>query len=350
MKKLNLPKPKKILKFTDIHFGKKLNSPTHNQDCINFITWLCDVAKDNQVDQIDFLGDYYEHRNAINIDTLDYGLKGAELLNQLNIPIIFMIGNHDLYHRNNRTKFSTKKFKNLDNFHIISEPTLINDHLYLPYLFKNEYDDYSPFINNATYVSGHLEFNDFVLTGHSTIMTHGIDYKLFNKPKYIFSGHYHKRQIKDNIVYIGNTFPMDYSDANDNRRGLCIHDTITDDLQFIDWADCPKYKKVLLSELADNPNTSFGSNSYIKCIVDVDLPYSDIQEIRELYVSNSNIRDFVMEEQLKKVDTEIITENLDKLSSIDDLIIESLTNITDVSNIDNNKLLSIYLGLTKNEE
>ena len=36
-----------------------------------------------------------------------------------------------------------------------------------------------------------------------------------NHHGYVFSGHFHRRQVKGNIHYIGNTFPHNYSDAND---------------------------------------------------------------------------------------------------------------------------------------
>jgi len=36
---------KKVACFTDIHFGLKSGSRTHNQDCEDFVTWFCETAK-----------------------------------------------------------------------------------------------------------------------------------------------------------------------------------------------------------------------------------------------------------------------------------------------------------------
>jgi hypothetical protein len=39
---------------------------------------------------------------------------------------------------------------------------------------------------------------------------------------YVFSGHFHKRQSKANVWYIGNSFPHNYADAGDDARGMMI--------------------------------------------------------------------------------------------------------------------------------
>ena len=77
--------------FTDIHFGKKANSRTHNQDCLNFIEWFCQqVREDPDIDYVGFLGDWNENRSSINIDTLGYSYQGARALNQLGLPVFFV--------------------------------------------------------------------------------------------------------------------------------------------------------------------------------------------------------------------------------------------------------------------
>lgn len=349
MKTFPLPKPNKELLFTDIHFGKKLNSPIHNQDCLDFVKWVCQLVKDHNIDRISFLGDYYEHRNAINVDTMDYGITAAKLLNNLKIPIIFIIGNHDLYHRNIRTKFSTKKFEYLDNFVIVDEPLKIDNSLYMPFLFKEEYIKYSDEINNSKYVFGHFEFNDFILTGHSHKMTTGVDGNLFNTPKYIFSGHFHKRQIQKNIVYIGNTFPMDFSDSFDDKRGVCILNHNTEEISFIDWEECPRYYSHTISDIVDN-KLEFDNKSFIRCVVDIDLPFTTIQELRQMYLDTYNVRDFSIEDKTVVFsDIETVNENINELSSIDEMIVESLLSLSTPDNINNTVLLKIFEDLQYEE-
>ena len=60
-------------------------------------------------------------------------------------------------------------------------------------------------------------------------------------PEYVFSGHFHKRQYKNNIHYIGNAFPHNYADAGDWERGAMFL-TWGEEPSYVNWPDCPKYK------------------------------------------------------------------------------------------------------------
>jgi len=98
MTKLN-----KAAAFTDIHHGKRANSERHNQDCTDFVDWFCEqVKQDPEIDHIFFLGAWFENRNAINISTLNYSYRNAKKINQLDLPVYYIVGNHDLYHKYSR--------------------------------------------------------------------------------------------------------------------------------------------------------------------------------------------------------------------------------------------------------
>ena len=114
---------KKGAYFTDIHFGKKANSHLHNQDCLRFVTWFCEqVRNDPTIDYVAFLGDWNENRSALNIATLNYSYQAAKLLNELGLPIFFVIGNHDLYYRHSREIHSVIPFSEFANFVLFEEP------------------------------------------------------------------------------------------------------------------------------------------------------------------------------------------------------------------------------------
>lgn len=295
---------RKILQFTDIHFGKKNNSLVHNQDCLDFVDFVIDqVKKDSEIDAIAFLGDWFENRNAINVMTLDAANEAADKLNKIGLPIFFEIGNHDLYHRHNRSIYSPKTFKDKSNFVIVDHFVLVNNtFLFSPFLFHNEYPEMLQFNNgNVKYAFGHFEFKNFVLTGTSNIMERGPEHTMFDKFTFLFSGHYHKRQMKDNTIYIGNTFPMDYGDAGDSARGVCILDTRNNAVKFVNWSGCPLYFKVNLSTLLDGHWTP-PLNSRITCLKDMDISYSEVQLLRETFIKEFNLREFKIDEnnQAKK--------------------------------------------------
>jgi DNA repair exonuclease SbcCD nuclease subunit len=88
---------KKAVVFTDIHFGLKSNSQTHNDDCLAFVKWATKLAKENNCETAMFLGDWHNHRASINIVTLNYSLRALEHLNDNFDRVFFIPGNHDLY-------------------------------------------------------------------------------------------------------------------------------------------------------------------------------------------------------------------------------------------------------------
>ena len=341
-------KLKKTAAFTDIHWGAKSNSDQHNQDCLNFIDWFCEqVQGDPTIDHIMFLGDWFENRSAINVATLNWSHRGAKKINDLNLPVYFVIGNHDLYHRHTRELFSTIGFSEFKNFHIVNEPIIVpeiaNGVLISPFLFPEEYPSLVKYSNIDTWW-GHFEFKGFVVTGYNIVMPTGPDPKDFAGPKHIVSGHFHKRQAQRNVVYMGNTFPTNFGDAGDNNRGMMVYDHTINKMEFINWDQCPKYTKTTVSDLLDNKIKLF-PESRIKCIVDVPVTYEEVSALKQGFVDSFSLREFSMEESQSLSDvlsgTETTVEGDGKLDNVDDLVVQMLNEI-DNDHIDNNILIEEY--------
>ncbi len=341
---------KKVAMLTDIHFGRKNNSEVHNQDCIDYLEWFCkNVNKDKEIDAIFFLGDWHEHRSAINGMTLHYSEMGANMLNALGKPVYFVVGNHDLYFRNTRDIFTTVIFDKLENFTLVNEPIVIKDNscVIAPFLFEEEYDEFFKKYKEYDVIAGHFEFKGFVLTGETFIKEDGPDPSKYSKQKKIFSGHYHKRQSKHNVHYIGNTFPADFSDANDLERGMAVYDFRTDDVKYINWSECPKYIKTKLSDVLKNPSKVLDENARVKVVVDQEISLSENNEIKKLLTEKYGLREMVLEEQVSTevelTDIEQEIEDL-KLTDLSDIVPELLKRIKS-DKIDSTKLVEIYRKL-----
>jgi DNA repair exonuclease SbcCD nuclease subunit len=340
----------KTAAMTDIHFGAKSNSELHNQDCLRFVDWFCEqVKKDPKIDNVVFMGDWYENRSALNVMTLNYSYRGAKKLNDLGLPVYFIIGNHDLYHRHTRELYSPITMGEFDNFRIVNEPQIFPEigqdgALLCPYLFHEEYKNLVKYTNLKTWW-GHFEFQGFIVTGHNVVMPNGPSAADFTGPTRIFSGHFHKRQIKNNIVYIGNTFPTTFGDAGDNDRGMAVYEHETDKLTFKNWADAPKYIKTTMSDILDN-SVKIVKDARVKCIVDVPISFEESTYLRQNFIEKFNLREFTMDESreitaaLTDTQTSVDLENI-KLDSVDDLVIQMLTDI-DSEHIDNNLLIEQY--------
>lgn len=313
---------------TDIHFGRRGNLRQHNQDCLDFIEWFCLQVRDAEATHIAFLGDWFESRSAINIETMDYSYRGLKMLDQLGLPVFFDVGNHDLHRRTTRDVHSVRMFNEFDNITVLDKPTVVDECLFTPFLFEHEYAALLEH-NSCWAWFGHFEFQGFYITGNNTLMDHGPTHKMFNGPNKIFSGHFHKRQTVDNVVYIGNAFPMDFGDAGDNDRGMAVYDVLEDKVEFRNWPDCPKYAKTYLSKVQADKWTP-SPKLKVKCVVDTDISYSEAQQLREDMIEKYQLRDFVLEEDrvvkqgLLEGDTAKVTELDDEYTDIDDLVIKQL--------------------------
>jgi hypothetical protein len=81
---------RKAAVLTDIHFGLKSNSVTHNEDCLAFVQWFTAKAKAEGCETCIMMGDWHNNRAAINILTLNYSLKALEHLSE-NFDIVYFI-------------------------------------------------------------------------------------------------------------------------------------------------------------------------------------------------------------------------------------------------------------------
>jgi len=336
--------------FTDLHVGAKSNSQQHNEDCVNYIDWFCaNVKADPTIDYICFVGDWHEVRSAINVFTLKYSYEIAIKINDLGLPVYFIIGNHDLYHRNNRDIYSVIPFHEFENFTIIDEPTVIDNIadgvLMCPFLFHEEYPKLVKY-NKIPFWVGHFEFKGFVVTGYNITMKTGPDHTDFKGPEHIISGHFHKRQTSGNVTYIGNAFPTNFSDADDIERGMMVFDHKKKDMVFFDWAECPKYIKSSLSDIVAE-NITLYPNARVRCIADIPITYEESLELKKTFIEKYNLREFSIEEssEINEALSETETNVDDKdLGTVDEMVVEMLGDI-ESDHINNELLTKIYQNL-----
>jgi len=339
--------------FTDLHVGAKSNSEQHNTDCMNYIDWFCDNVKaEGDVDYICFVGDWHEVRSSINVFTLKYSYEMAKKINDLGLPVYFIIGNHDLYHRSNRDVYSVHPFREFENFIMIDEPTIVENIgegvLLCPYLFHEEYPKLAEYKNIPLWI-GHFEFKGFVVTGYNITMKSGPDHEDFKQQRRILSGHFHKRQTTGNVTYIGNTFPTSFADAGDTERGMMIYDHNTDEMNFFDWEECPKYIKANLSSILDD-KVVLHENARVRCIADIPINYEESIEIKKTMIENNNLREFTIEESceideaLSETETDVEVDLDGELGTVDEMVVQMLGDI-DNEHIDNEMLSNIYRNL-----
>jgi DNA repair exonuclease SbcCD nuclease subunit len=330
---------KKAAVFTDIHYGLKSNSLQHNTDCSNFVEWFIATAKAEGCETCFFLGDYNHHRSSINIQTLQYGLKGLERLSESFQHVYFIAGNHDLFFRDKRDVHSVEWAKHLPNVTIIDNWFEGGDVVIAPWLCGDDWRQLEH--KQGKYLFGHLELPHFILNAMVEMPDHGeLQTSHVGQFDYVFSGHFHKRQQKGNVIYVGNAFPHNYSDVNDDARGMMILEW-DGKPEFRTWADAPKYRIYSLSEILDRPEELLLNNSYIKVNLDIDLSFEEAAFIRETLVPQYNLREMTLIPMKADLETDSTDYTNTEFESVDAIIQKQIEELQEGS-FEKKLLLDIY--------
>jgi len=283
----------KIALINDTHFGARGDSQLFFD---YFMKFFDDVffpyLKENDIKTVIHAGDLMDRRKFVNLNILNQVRnKFIKVLKDENIDFHCILGNHDVYYRNTNEVNSVRELFG-DDIHLYETPDVTNfDGLniaFLPWVNKENQEESIKFIKNvaAPIIIGHLELDGYeVMRGihHQG----GMDSKLFERFEKVYSGHFHCRQEKDNIYYMGTQYQITFSDLNETK-GFHIFDTDTREIEFIENPHKMFYAMTYNDE--DGPiETTKNSNlkgTYIKLLVEKKKhPYSFDRFMDNLYDS-----------------------------------------------------------------
>lgn len=333
---------KKVACFTDIHFGLKSNSATHNQDCEDFVDWFITEAKKEGCETCIFLGDWHHNRNSINLITLDTSMRCLEKLGAAFEQFFWFPGNHDLFYKDKRDIHSSAFGRHIPGVTVVEKVTTIGDVTLVPWLVGDEWKTISQV--KSKYMFGHFELPLFYMNAMVQMPDHGeLKAEHFKHQDYVFSGHFHKRQQRDKIVYIGNAFPHNFSDTWDDDRGMMFMDW-SGEPKFRVWPDAPKFRSLKLSRLLDEKDTLMQSKMYLKVNLDIDISFEEANFIKETFVTEYDIREISLIQDKDNMDAAVEDTANSKFESVDQIVTEQLVAIESDS-FDKKVLLDIYNNL-----
>jgi DNA repair exonuclease SbcCD nuclease subunit len=264
---------KKAAVFTDIHFGLKSNSLIHLRDCEDFVDWFIETAKKNNCTTGFFLGDWHHSRAAINMQTLHVSLRCLEKLSAAFEKFYFIPGNHDLYYRDKRDIHGAEWARHLPNITIVNDWFNEGNVTIAPWLVGDDHKKLHKM--SGQYMFGHFELPHFKMNAMVEMPDHGeIQVSNFAGFDSVFSGHFHLRQQKKNINYIGNAFPHNFADAGDSSRGMMILDW-GNTPEYHSWPGQPLYRVMKLSEAIDKAPQILTSNMHVRVELDIDISYEE---------------------------------------------------------------------------
>jgi DNA repair exonuclease SbcCD nuclease subunit len=337
-----MPLFKKAACFTDLHVGLKSNSSLHLDDCEEFVDWFIAQSKSAGCDTGIFLGDWSHNRNSINLITLNTSIRLLEKLGQAFDQFFWFPGNHDLFYKDKRDIHSSAFGRHIPGITVVEGVTTIDDVTLVPWLVGEEWKDISKI--KSRYMFGHFELPLFYMNAMVQMPDTGeLKADHFHHQEYVFSGHFHKRQNRGKIWYIGNAFPHNFADNWDDERGMMILEWGKDP-EFLNWDQCPKYRVMNLSDLIDRKNEIMKSKMHLRVKLDIDISFEEANFIKETFYAEHDIREIALIQDKANLDVgnEDVAEQ--KFESVDQIVTEQLISI-ESEQFNKNTLLDIYRNI-----
>ncbi len=328
--------------FTDIHFGLKSNSTLHNEDCLAFVKWATAKAQEEGCETCLFLGDWHNNRANLNIVTLNYSLRALEHLNANFDRVYFIPGNHDLYYRDKRDIQSVEWARHLPNVEICNDWFHAGNVVIAPWLCGDDHKRLSKL--QGQYLFGHFELPGYLMNAMVEMPDHGeLQRDHLGGFGHVFTGHFHKRQTKKNITYIGNAFPHNYADVGDDERGLTILEW-GQAPEYHQWPDQPRYRVYGLANLIDNAANLLRPKMHVRVNLDIEISYEEANFIKETFIQQYNLREMSLIPNKSAGVEEDLAPGDVAFESVDQIVTDQLTNI-ESEFYDNKLLLKIYQNL-----
>jgi DNA repair exonuclease SbcCD nuclease subunit len=224
----------KVAIITDTHYGARKNSKLFHDYFKKFYDNVFFPTIDEKgIKTIVHMGDAFDSRKGIDFSALSWAKDNIfDPIKQRGIKLHLIVGNHDSYYKNtNEVNAVDLLLREYDNVTVYSEPIEVKldklNVLFIPWINQENEENALKMIQKSSSkcAMGHLELRGFRVN-KQLVMEHGLESKVFDKFKLVFSGHYHTRSDNGTVFYLGNPYEMFWNDVND-ERGFHIFDTET---------------------------------------------------------------------------------------------------------------------------
>jgi DNA repair exonuclease SbcCD nuclease subunit len=229
----------KIAVISDTHFGVRNDSPLFLEYSFKFFEEIFfPYLEKHGIDTVIHMGDLLDRRKYVNFNTLSQVKRRFfSPLRNRGIKVHCIPGNHDTYWKNTNDLNSLRELFH-DDLHLYEKPTTVEfdgcSILFLPWITKDNSEECEAALDEtvAPVLVGHLELDGYeVMRG----INHngGMSDNILHKFDLVLSGHFHCRQFRGNVHYLGTQYDLNFSDVNE-KKGFHIFDTDTKRLTFVE--------------------------------------------------------------------------------------------------------------------
>lgn len=246
---------KNIFLLSDIHLGVRGNSVEWLSNIKNFFyEFYIPFLRSNieEGDVLFFLGDFFDNRQSLDISVLNAGLEIMTSLSKL-LPVHIMVGNHDIYKKNDTDVNSVSAFKNIRNVYLYEKPTIVsngsNSILIMPWVGDGDVEENYILSNHTDYIFAHTDISGLKYDNNK-IISKGIDVTKIKQLKRLFSGHIHKRQDAGKYIYLGCPYQTKRSDIG-NVKGVYKFYPEKNEVSFTKNTYSPVFQRIRLDVILD---------------------------------------------------------------------------------------------------
>lgn len=320
----------------DTHFGVKRFNQNILENQLEYLKRVVLLAKEKNK-QIFQLGDVFDNRVNCDINFLNAVIKFFDFVKEQGVVFNTLLGNHDIYYRHrldvNLSSIIQRIFPN--NFKLYSENTLIDFYdkkiLVVPWLVR---DAEFPFdmMKQADAVFGHLEINGFEM-----VKGHKAEEAKLNKGQFkipVFTGHFHIKNDKGSVKYIGTPYQITWNDFNENKGVYILNEDLS--VEFIENETSPRFIQCHYDSKKNKPLEIIGLKKKLSYNLDNlrenkgILGYNKIKFI--IHTSDSSYEDYLFVLREAGIDFEVVNKfrideievNDEKISNTKDIILSFL--------------------------
>lgn len=247
----------------DLHFGTRNNSMVWKDDMIDFVDKFIDnLPKHGFNAETDILmlpGDIFHSREFLNVMIGNAAMAVFKRLTSVFKRGVYVIlGNHDVYMKNNTEVHTLKFFENsYSNFYVFTKPEVLEingKHRFLMLPWNDNGEELANSINenrDCEYLFCHMDINGFKYN-KSIRVEKGVLREDLLSFKKVYAGHLHHRQASGNVLYLGTPYQLDSGDMGTERGYYLLNlidDMIHEEYFPNEWS--PKFQLVEFDDLME---------------------------------------------------------------------------------------------------
>lgn len=184
-----------------------------------FLNWLNTLIAEQKPDLVVNLGDTFDTHAVIRSEVMNEFMSHIYKTLSLNIPYVYLVGNHDMYKPNDCTYHAMLPFKGkIKNLYIVDKVIDLFDMTFVPY-------QHNPNSFPKETLPVCVAHQTFIGADYGPMVAkEGVDPYSIKGADIIVSGHIHTRSLLGPVRYVGSPFSQSASDI-DQIKGISVINT-----------------------------------------------------------------------------------------------------------------------------